>query len=121
MGWACGGSPTTPSTLAGTWGGDHITLSVGDATHLELDCAHGDIAGPLTIDGRRQFSVTGTFVFEHGGPVRIDEPPDLHPARFSGSVTDNSMVLMISLTDSSQTIGTFSLRHGADGRVFKCL
>ena len=86
---ACGGGPAGPSTsLTGMWGGDHIALTVADTgSHVEFDCAHGDIPGPLTADIQNAFSVSGTFGRDTGGPVRIGQVPDSHPAVYFGSVT----------------------------------
>ena len=43
---SCGGTPTMPS-LVGEWGGDHVSLAVSDqASHAELDCAHGNFSAP---------------------------------------------------------------------------
>lgn len=122
-GWACGAGPISPSSIVnGAWGGDHIVMTVaGAATHLEFDCAHGDIAGPLKPDARGQFSVAGTFVREHGGPIRVDEVLERRPALYGGSVMNTSMTLTIRLTDTSESIGTFVLMHGVSGRVVKCL
>ena len=122
-GWACGGPSTGPSPVpAGAWGGDHVAMTVADAaTHLELDCAHGDIPGTITVDARGQFDVAGVFVREHGGPIRQDEVPDSHPAKYSGSVASTTMVLTIRLSDSNETLGTFTLVRGSSGRIVKCL
>lgn len=122
-GAACGGSPANPSTsLIGVWGGDHISLTVTDAvSHAELDCAHGDIPSPWVVDSRHAFTVRGTFVRERGGPILIGEPPDSHPADYVGSVTADTMVLTVELTDTKSVIGTFTLIRGTAGRVVKCL
>ena len=119
---ACSRTPSGPSTVdAGMWGGDHIMLTVTDkSSHLELDCAHGDIPGPLTAD-RGTIAVTGTFVREHGGPIRVDETADAHPALYSGMLTGSTLQLSIRLTDSGEVIGSFSLTRGATGRIAKCL
>src|SRR2546425_2074319 len=70
-GSACA-SPTSPSSVLGMWGGDHVAMTVGDAgSHLEFDCAHGDVPGALKTDARGNFSEAGTFVREHGGPIRL--------------------------------------------------
>ena len=115
---ACGGTPTLPSLL-GQWGGDHVSLTVSDQTsHVELDCAHGDLSSPIQSN---RFSVPGTFVREHGGPVRTDETPDTHPALFAGSVSGDSMTLTIRLTDTNESVGSFLLTRGSPGRVVKCL
>lgn len=108
--------------LSGAWGGAHISLQVasGDAT-LEYDCAHGSIDGPLRTDRDGRFDVTGTHVLEHGGPVRQGEPPDAHPARYTGRTDGREMTLTVTLTDTGQRIGTFSLVRGQAGRILRCL
>jgi hypothetical protein len=122
-GYSCGGATTAPSRLpAGVWGGDHITLAVGDAsTHLELDCAHGDIPAVPTLDREGQFEVAGTYVREHGGPIREGEISDRHPAIYSGRVAAATMTLTIRLSDTNEQVGAFTLVSGSSGRVFKCL
>ena len=120
---ACGTSlgPSSPLPTGG-WGGDHVSMIVGESSvHIELDCAHADITGVLLIDARGQFNATGTFVREHGGPIRLGEPPDSHPASFAGSVTSTIMALTIRLTDTDDVIGNFTLARGTAGRVVKCL
>jgi hypothetical protein len=119
---ACSGTPIAPSLIAtGIWGGDHVTFTVGDSSnHLEFDCAHGDIPGVLSVN-RGELAASGTFVREHGGPVRVDEPLDSHPAFYSGTVIGSTMQLAIRLTDSGDVIGSFSLVRGTSGRVVKCL
>jgi hypothetical protein len=120
---ACSSSPSGPSpALTGIWGGDHIALTVTDAsTHSEFDCAHGDTQGTLVVNTRNEFDVSGTFVREHGGPIRVGEVPDSHPAVYVGSVTGTKMALTVRLTDSNEVIGTFTLSRGSPGRVVKCL
>lgn len=122
-GYSCGDMTVGPSRLpAGFWGGDHISISVTDAsTHLELDCAHGDIPAVLALDRQGQFNVAGTYVREHGGPIRQGEIPDSHPAIYSGLVASTMMTLTIRLGDTNESIGTFSLASGSSGRVLKCL
>jgi hypothetical protein len=106
----------------GTWGGDHITMTVASAvTHLEFDCAHGDVGTALVLDRHGRFTETGTFVREHGGPIREGEVPDSHPASYAGTVTANTIVLTVRLTDVAETIGPFTLTYGLQGRVVKCL
>lgn len=118
----CGHSPTGPSVIdSGVWGGDHVTLTVGDGkAHLEFDCAHGDIPGVLTaVHG--EIAASGTFVREHGGPIRVDEVQDAQPALYSGNISGARMQLSIRLIDSGDVMGPFVLNRGASGRVVKCL
>ena len=120
---ACSQAPSSPSQVsAGIWGGDHIAMTVVTAaTHLEFDCAHGDVAGAFTTDSQGQFSVSGTFVREHGGPIRVDEVADAHPASYAGAIRGDSMNLTVRLTDAPDVIGTFALTRGSLARVVKCL
>jgi len=60
-------------------------------------------------------------VQEHGGPIRQDESPDRHPARYQGQTSGDSLQLTVTLTDLPQDIGTFTLTRGATARVVKCL
>jgi hypothetical protein len=120
---ACGSSPAGPSPVpTGVWGGDHIALTVaGMGSHIEFDCAHGDIPIALTVDARNEFAVSGTFVREHGGPIRVGDVPDSHPAAYAGSVTETTMELTVRLTDTNESIGTFTLSRDSRGRIVKCL
>ena len=121
--WACSGTPAGPSpVLTGSWGGDHIALTVANTgSQVEFDCAHGDIDGALTVNARNEFKVSGTFVREHGGPIRIGEVPDSHPAAYFGSATTTTMALTVQLTDTHEMIGSFTLTRDTRGRVAKCL
>jgi hypothetical protein len=120
---ACSSSPTGPTPVrAGLWGGDHIALTVaGMSAHIEFDCAHGEIPVALMVNARNEFDVSGTFVREHGGPIRVGEVPDSHPAAYVGSVSETTMVLTVRLTDTNEVIGTFALSRDSPGRVLKCL
>jgi hypothetical protein len=122
-GASCGGSTTGPSRLsAGVWGGDHISMTVGASdTHLEFDCALGDIPSVPTVDRQGQFVIAGTYVRGHGGPIRQGELPDSHPAIYSGLVSSQAMTLTIQLSDTNESIGAFKLVSGVTGSVFKCL
>src|ERR1700730_5228077 len=85
--WVCSSSPSGPSPLlTGMWGGDHIALTGADTvTLIDFGCAHGDLPIPLMLNARNELDVSGTFVREHGGPIRVGEMPDSHPAAYVGS------------------------------------
>jgi hypothetical protein len=65
--------------------------------------------------------VAGTFVREHGGPIRDGELPDQHPARFMGTTDGRRMTMTVTLSDDSQQIGTFELVLGGPPRLLKCV
>ena len=106
----------------GDWGGDHIGMVVSDTgATIEYDCATGRIVGSLRVSGDGSFSWSGVHSPGHGGPVRIDEPPNAHQATYTGTATTDRLVLTLSLPDNSQPPVTFVLIRGGSARVFKCL
>jgi len=109
------------SMKEGMWGGEHIVLWVYK-THarLEYDCAHGTIDQPIKVDSKGRFDITGTHVRESGGPVAKDERPDSHPALYTGQVTGKKLVITITLTDTKESVGTFTLEYGQKPSLFKC-
>jgi hypothetical protein len=114
-------SVSNPVAL-GLWGGAHVNLVVTETGgKLEYDCAHGTIDQPLVTDSSGRFDLVGTHTREHGGPIRSDEKPDKHPALYTGTTDGQTMVLTVTLTDSNVPLGTFTLKRGQIGRIFKCL
>lgn len=111
----------TPDQQAGeTWGGDHVRLVMKQGgADLEFDCARGEITEALQPDAEGHFEVAGTFVRE-GGPVRLGGGPTARPAKYVGRIAGDSMTFQIHLTDPKQTTETFSLKRGAEGRLWKC-
>ena len=119
---ACG-TTTGPDAVIvnGTWGGEHALLEItATSASIEFDCAHGTLQVPLPLT-RGAFDVSGDYVQEHGGPIRSDETVDRQPARYSGSVKGNTMILLVRLTATGEDRGTYTLTRGSSGRVFKCL
>jgi hypothetical protein len=121
---ACGAptGPTEGRVEIGPWGGEHLRVDVtplGGTT--EYDCAHGTIDEALVADRDGRFSASGTHTFEHGGPIRNDELPNRHPARYDGRVTGDTLQLTVTVTDTQQIIGSFMLSRAAAPRLLKCL
>jgi hypothetical protein len=111
----------TDKVAAGVWGGEHIQLQVTESgASIEYDCAHGTIDQPLMLDAQGRFDVKGTHVREHGGPVRRDDKPNSHLARYTGSVESKTMTLTVTLTDAQDASNTYTLTQGEQGRLFKC-
>ena len=105
----------------GTWGGQHIRFEVSDGSvNIEYDCAHGSIAGPVTLDRQGRFSWRGTYTRERGGPVRMGDKDNNEPATYSGSIENDTMSLTVRLENASVEPQTFTLKRGSVGRVFKC-
>jgi len=113
--------PASESALTpGKWGGAHISLDVydGGAT-VEYDCARGSIDERLRVDRDGRFDARGTFVRE-GVSIRVGITPVKRPARYEGHVSGQKISLKVTLTDTSQTIGSFTLTRGDEGRLRKC-
>jgi len=116
-------SATGPDAVVtvGSWGGEHAVLTL-DASggSIEFDCAHGTLPAPIPLM-HNSFDVAGDYVQEHGGPVREGEQVVHRAARYQGSVDGMRMTLTVTLSDTGDRIGSFTLTRGTSGRVFKCL
>src|SRR5712692_2173498 len=96
---SCAG-PSAPTTVpVGQWGGDQVRLIVESTRGtIEFSCAHGSFDGALRLDRRSAFDITGVYVRE-GGPIRLDETPFQHPARYFGTTDGRRMTLTVAVTD----------------------
>lgn len=104
----------------GEWGGSHISMNVGDGSAtIEYDCAHGEIPGPLNIDGEGKFELPGTFTPERGGPIRADDASRGQKATYSGTIKGNTMTLTLKVGGGDDT-ETFTLEKDKEGKLFKC-
>lgn len=107
--------------LRGTWGGQHVVMEVTDeGAKIEFDCAHGRLTEKIVPAGGGKFETKGVFVRERGGPTRQGEDNE-EPAIYRGSIKDETMTLTVELTQNKESVGTFTLTHGKDGRIRKCL
>jgi hypothetical protein len=128
-GASCNSKPTTADSgtarvsqelARGIWGGQHVHAEVSDrGAEIEFDCAQGSIAQKIVLDGSGRFDVEGSFRTQHGGPIREDEN-NSRPVRYRGSVSDKEMELTVFDPKTKETIGTFALRFGNEGRLMKC-
>src|SRR4029450_12762619 len=119
---ACTGSYAPTGLPPGQWGGEHISLTVSPAgASLEVDCAHGPVDEAPRLDSQGQFNLRGTYVREHGGPIRDGEPEDSHPALYFGQLQGPSVMLSIRLPDVGMQIGPYVAQLGQQPRLVKCL
>lgn len=116
---SCAGAADMQRIPIGVWGGEHINIEVGEkSASIEYDCAHGMIEGPLVVDANGRFNLRGTHTPERGGPIRADEQPRSHPAKYVGSINGNKMTLTLKLEGAGDE--TFTLEKGKPGELFKC-
>ena len=111
---------------AGAWGGNGIALTVDESgAKLELDCAHGRIAQPLALDADGRFELTGTFVRERPGPVRMGPNGEAQeekgaPATYSGRLEGDVLRLTIRFENGGES-RPLEARRGQAARLHKCL
>jgi hypothetical protein len=111
-----------PTVLTGNWGGQHLGLMASAAgADLEYDCAAGKIAEPIRPDESGRFSVVGEHYPGHGGPIRLGEEQVKRPARYAGMVRGDTLTLTVTLSDTNEILGSFTLVLGRSPHVFKCL
>lgn len=110
-----------PAGSPEVWGGPHVSLvmSSENAT-FEFDCAQGVIATPIQPDSKGNFSATGTYTPQRGGPISKNNPPQDLPATYRGTIRGNTMHLEILLPDKNQQPPAMTLTKGQAGRVMKC-
>lgn len=105
----------------GVWGGQHIRLEVIDSgAKIEYDCAQSTIDEPIILDGEGNFDVKGKFMPEHGGPIRRDEENSGYAVHYTGKVKDGNMTITVTNPEKKETIGSFTLTRGSEGRLMKC-
>jgi len=106
---------------AGDWGGKHVRMEVsGGGALLEFDCAKGRITGRVTLDAEGHFSASGEFAREGFGPRDEDQVPKGVPALYIGEVKGESMTLTVTLSETREQVGTYTLTRGSRGRLWKC-
>lgn len=104
------------------WGGRGVTLRMtaqGATSELQFDCAHGNVAQAIKPDAKGEFSVSGTYTAERGGPVRKSDSASGVPAIYQGRISGDTMQLVIKLSDK-ETLPALTLTRGAVGRLVKC-
>jgi hypothetical protein len=117
--------PTAPTNsaqrqLSGLWGGMHVTLESSErGATLDFDCATGTIREPIVLDSAGHFDVVGSYNREGPGPVRQGVQTD-SSARYSGTVTGETMTLAVRLEGSSEPLLNLSLTRGKQGKIRKC-
>jgi hypothetical protein len=105
---------------AGVWGGQHISFEVSSkGAKIEYDCAHATIDRKIVLDEKGHSNIPGRQFSEHGGPVRESDESG-YAVIFSGEVKGQTMTLNVRNSSTREDLGTFTLTHGAQPKVFKC-
>jgi hypothetical protein len=105
----------------GKWGAVGIGLSVEEtAVTLEFDCATAEITRNLLVDKTGNFTAEGVYIRRGPGALRVKFPPKRVPARFEGKIFGKTMTLKITLTETGETIGEYTLQRGKTPAIRRC-
>ena len=118
---ACGEDPVQPIPIEGNWGTVGLVVIIEPVRgSVEKDCAHGTIDEPVVLNRYGRFDVSGTYQRDCGGPCSPQLPP-VHPARFEGTIEGDTMTITITLTDTGQVMGPYTVVRDAPGVLHKCV
>lgn len=116
---ACHESVTGPKEgrlRVGSWGGTAAGLEVAETgATAAFACARGRIDQPIVLDRENRFDVSGTYIVEVG-PASLP-----YPARYSGQIDGDRMILTVKRLDLDQTVGTYTLTFGVSFRGIFCV
>jgi hypothetical protein len=103
--------------IQGTWGGENAAVIADDTSaHVHIGCTYGNIHQAIVPDNAGYFDVPGEQnITAH--PVDLGV---LHPARFSGRVTDGHIRFTVTLTDTTVTLGPVDVLLGKEPRMGPC-
>jgi hypothetical protein len=106
-----------PKDLTGTWGGENAALIADDTSaHVHIGCTYGNVHQQIIPDADGRFDVPG----EQNITAHPVDRGILHPARFSGRVSHGIMILTVTLTDTTVTLGPVKLAFGQEPRMGPC-
>ena len=106
----------------GNWGGAGINLTVEkDGAKIEYDCAEAEIGEKLATDKRGNFNVEGSYLRHYPGAIRTKLLPKSQPAKFEGKISGETMMLKVTLTESGEEIGNYTLERGKTAKIHRCL
>jgi hypothetical protein len=105
----------------GNWGSAGVGVSVEKKrATFEFDCAEGEIRKPLTVDRRGNFHADGTYTQLSHGPIRMNNLPRAQPAKYDGKVSGKTMTFRITLTETDEVVGEFTVERDKVPRIRKC-
>lgn len=105
----------------GMWGANGIIFSVeAGGVNIQYECADGQIEQPLKADERGNFAVNGVHIRQRPGPMKLDDKQARQNARFEGKISGNNMTLKVTLTETGEVIGDYTLERGKNVRLHRC-
>ena len=111
-----GPGPKEDRVRPGSWGGTTAGLEVTETSATAaFVCARGRIDQPILLDRENRFDVSGTYIVEVG-PGSFP-----YPARYSGRIDGDRMILTVRRLDSDQVVGPYNLTFGVSFRGIFCV
>lgn len=109
------------NSVIGVWSGNHIMLEIFEnEAKVEYDCANGKIVKKITLDKNKSFNLSGVYIRENGGPVLINEQPEIVKVFYIGKIAGKKMSLTVKRKDNNKLIGKFTLYYGKEPDLVKC-
>lgn len=106
---------------ASVWGADGIILNVEEnGVTIQYECADGQIEQSLMMNEQGNFEANGIHSPQRGGPIRVDAKLARQPARYEGKISGDTMTLKVTLTETKEVIGEFTLERGKTPRMTRC-
>ena len=112
-------SPDAP--FSGKWGGQGITVLASDTqVDFEFDCATGIINKKVTMSNK-VFSEKGTYTqFAGNLPINAN-PPEPKIVLYEGTLSGNTVSLVIKSEDGKTVISKYTLSKNASGILVRCM
>lgn len=111
-------APSAAATLAGTWGGDRISVAAtSGSVRIQVDCVVATADDAINLDGKGAFTARLTFV-----PVRgaaLDGAEQRPVSTVKGRVEKGVLHLTIT-PEGSEAAGTFTLRVDTKAKLPNC-
>lgn len=105
----------------GIWGADGIILNVEEnGVTIQYECADGQIEQSLKMDEQGNFETNGIHSPQRPGPIRVDAKQARQSARYEGKISGGTMTLKVTLTETLEVIGEFTLERGKTPRMTRC-
>ena len=106
---------------ASVWGANGIILNVEEnGVTIQYECADGQIEESLKVNEQGNFEANGFHIRQRGGPIRVDAKLARQPTRYEGRISGNTMTLKVTLTETKEVIGDFTLERGKTPRMTRC-
>src|SRR5687768_12440304 len=111
----------TVNVREGSWGGTGVEFVVKkDAVAIEYDCAVGEIRGRLRTDRRGNFTITGVHKRLYPGAIRVNLMPKAQPARYQGKITGATLRYKVTLIETGEVIGEYTVERGKSAPIRRC-